>query len=57
MPRKKAESNNRAVNGAGSIRKKTVKRNGRNYECWEARCTTGFDPATGKQIQRSISGI
>ena len=32
MPRKKAESNNRAVNGAGSIRKKTVKRNGRHYE-------------------------
>ncbi len=56
MPRKKAESNNRAVNGAGSIRKKTVKRNGRSYEYWEARCTTGFDPATGKQIQRSISG-
>ena len=55
MPRKKTESS-RAVNGSGSIRKKTVKRNGRNYEYWEARCTTGFDPATGKQVQRSISG-
>lgn len=55
MPRKKKEPS-RAANGSGSIRKKTVKRNGKTYEYWEARCTTGFDPGTGKQIQRSISG-
>ena len=55
MPRKKKEQS-RAANGSGSIRKKTVKRNGKTYEYWEARCTTGIDPGTGKQIQRSISG-
>ncbi len=43
MPRKKS------AQGAGTIRKR---KDGR----WEARYTTGFDPATGKQIQRSIYG-
>lgn len=42
--------------GAGTIRKKTVLRNGKEYSYWEARYTVGFDPGTGKQIQRSISG-
>lgn len=46
----------RAAQGSGTIRKKTVKRNGRNYVFWEARLTTGYDPGTGKQIQRSFSG-
>ena len=35
--------------GAGSIRKRSDGR-------WEARFTTGFDPATGKQVQKSIYG-
>lgn len=35
--------------GAGTIRKRTDGR-------WEARFTTGFDPATGKQVQKSIYG-
>ena len=35
--------------GAGTIRKRTDGR-------WEARFTTGFDPTTGKQIQKSIYG-
>lgn len=35
--------------GAGSIRKRFDGR-------WEARFTTGFDPATGKQVQKSIYG-
>ena len=42
--------------GAGSIRKKTVTRNNTQYTYWEARVTTGYDPGTGKQIQRSITG-
>lgn len=54
MPRTK--SMGRAANGNGTIRKKTVTKNGKKYSYWEARCTVGYDPGTGKQIQRSISG-
>ena len=42
--------------GTGTIRKKTVTRNGKEYTFWEARYTEGYDPGTGKQIQRSITG-
>lgn len=42
--------------GSGTIRKKTVTRNGKEYTYWEARITTGRDPGTGKQIQRSFTG-
>ena len=42
--------------GSGTIRKKTVTRNGKEYAYWEARVTTGRDPGTGKQIQRSFTG-
>ena len=42
--------------GSGTIRKKTVTRNGKPYTYWEARVTTGRDPGTGKQIQRSFTG-
>lgn len=42
--------------GEGSVRKKIVKRNGKDYSFWEARYSCGFDPQTGEQIQRSISG-
>ena len=42
--------------GTGSIRKKTIMRNGVAYTRWEARLTVGYDPGTGKQIQRSFSG-
>ena len=35
--------------GAGTIRKRADSR-------WEARFTTGFDPASGKQVQKSIYG-
>lgn len=46
----------KAAAGTGTIRKKTVTRNGKEYTFWEARYTAGTDPGTGKQIQRSISG-
>lgn len=42
--------------GSGTIRKKTVTRNGKQYTYWEARYTTGYDTGTGRQIQRSITG-
>ena len=40
----------------GNIRKKTSTVNGKTYTYYEARYTQGFDPGSGKQIQRSISG-
>ena len=46
----------RAAAGSGTIRKKTQIKNGKEYTWWEARYTVGYDPGTGKQIQRSISG-
>lgn len=46
----------KSAKGSGTIRKKTVTRNGKPYTYWEARITTGRDPGTGKQIQRSITG-
>ena len=46
----------KAAAGTGTIRKKTVNRGGKEYTYWEARYTEGYDPGTGKQIQRSITG-
>lgn len=46
----------RAAQGAGTIRKKTVIRKGKEYTYWEARITTGRDPGTGRQVQRSFTG-
>lgn len=50
------KGSNRGAQGGGTIRKKTVSRNGQDYIYWEARVTVGRDPGTGKQIQRSFSG-
>lgn len=46
----------KAAAGTGTIRKKTVTRSGKQYIYWEARFTAGYDPGTGKQVQRSITG-
>lgn len=46
----------KAAAGTGTIRKKSKTVNGKLYTWWEARYTAGYDPGTGKQIQRSISG-
>ena len=47
----------RNANGSGSIRKKTItKPNGKSYTFYEARVTVGYDPVTGKQKQKSITG-
>ena len=45
----------RNTSGMGSIRKITRTVKGKNYTYYEARYTVGFDPGTGKQIQRSIT--
>lgn len=50
------KGNSRSAQGAGTIRKKTVMKKGRPYTYWEARITTGYNPGTGRQIQRSFSG-
>ena len=42
--------------GCGNIRKKTVTKNRKDYTYWEARYTAGYNPGTGKQIQKSITG-
>ncbi|MBQ7895430.1 MAG: Arm DNA-binding domain-containing protein, partial [Oscillospiraceae bacterium] len=39
----------KSANGSGTIRKRSDGR-------WEARYSLGFDPKTGKQIQKSIYG-
>ncbi len=51
-----ANKSKKSAAGTGTIRKKAVTRNGKEYTFWEARFTTGYDPGTGKQIQRSITG-
>ena len=45
----------RTTSGMGSIRKITREIKGKTYTYYEARYTAGFDPGTGKQIQRSIT--
>lgn len=55
MPRSSTKTK-KSASGAGNIRKKTVTKNGKPYTYWEARFTAGYDPGTGKQIQRSITG-
>lgn len=54
MPRTSTTS--KGASGTGSIRKITTTRNGKQYTYWQARYTAGYDPGTGKQIQRSITG-
>lgn len=52
----KKKGSHRNAPGAGNIRKKIIHKNGQEYVYWEARLTVGFDPGTGKQIQRSFTG-
>ena len=49
-------SSKKTANGGGSIRKKTVMRNGKEYTFWEGGVTVGVDPMTGRQKQKSVSG-
>ena len=52
----RATSSGRNASGSGSIRKKTIRQNGKDYTYWEGRCTVGYHPGTGRQIQRSVTG-
>jgi len=54
MSRKSAGG--KSANGAGSIRKITSVRNGKEYTYWQGRYTEGYDEYSGRQIQRSITG-
>ena len=54
MPHK--NKTGRAANGNGSIRKRTVTRNGKSYTYWEGRVTVDIDSITCKQVQRTITG-
>ncbi len=56
MPRSPTSKSKRAPNGMGSIRKVERTINNKTYKYYEARYSAGFDPGTGKQIQRSITG-
>lgn len=55
MPRSSSKSK-RAPQGMGSIRKVQRTTKGKTYTYYEARYSVGFDPGTGKQVQRSITG-
>ena len=55
MPQSKTKSK-KGASGMGNIRKVTKTTKGKEYTYYEARYTEGFDPGTGKQIQRSITG-
>lgn len=46
----------RRAAGTGSIYKKTVNRNGKEYRFWEAQVTIGVDPGTGKQLRKTFTG-
>ncbi|MBQ1794517.1 MAG: tyrosine-type recombinase/integrase [Treponema sp.] len=50
------QGKNKSAAGAGTIRKKTVTQKGKTYTYWEARFTVEYDPVTGKQKQRAVTG-
>ena len=43
-------------NGDGTIRQRTVFRNGKKYEYWEGTVTVGIDEGSGKQKRRTFTG-
>ena len=46
----------RRAKGTGTLRKRTVERDGKPYTYWEAAVTVGYDPGTGKQIRKTFTG-
>ena len=56
MPRSTNKSKKSAA-GSGTLRKKEVtSTSGKKHTYWEGRVTVGYDPGTGRQIQRSVTG-
>ena len=51
-----SKKDTRRAQGTGSIYRKTVTRNGKKYDFWEAQITVGADPGTGKQIRKAFTG-
>ena len=59
MPQSKKTNNTKSkkvASGMGTIRKTVKVVKGKEYIYYEARYTVGYDPGTGKQVQRSITG-
>ena len=46
----------RRAKGTGTIQKRTVTRNGKQYTYWEAQITVGNDSGSGKQKRRAFTG-
>ena len=46
----------RRAKNEGTIYKKTVVRNGKEYTYWEAQVTVGNDPGTGRRIRKTFTG-
>lgn len=44
------------ANGDGTITKRTVTRNGKQYTFWEGRLTIGTNPGSGKQQRKTFTG-
>ena len=51
-----SEKKPRRAKGTGTIRKRTVIRNGKEYSFWEASVTVGYDPGTGQQVRKTYTG-
>lgn len=47
---------NKRASGTGSLRKKTITRDGVSYDYWVAEVSVGFDPNTGKRVRKSFTG-
>ena len=56
MTKDKNEKREKRENGAGTIRERTVTRNGKKYTFWEGTITVGTDDGSGKQIRRTFTG-
>jgi len=46
----------RRAKNEGTIYKKTIIRNGKEYTYWESQVTIGYDPGTGKRIRKTYTG-
>ena len=51
-----ARTSSRGAAGTGTIRKISVTKDGKKYTYWQGRYTVGYDPGSGKQIQRTVTG-
>ena len=51
-----ARTSSRGAAGTGTIRKISVTKDGKKYTYWQGKYTVGYDPGSGKQIQRTVTG-